>query len=511
MKRTLLILLCSTALGLRATTLEEERRFVRESVEWILDKPNPKKWQRWHQEIKPALNMFSKDVRISVYCELLAGNMGNLAFVDHIIPAFLEDDGLNTASAGNAEALALTRKTLEAYEGKQFLIEWAACHYLALKGDEGDLDTINKSVHKYYAKTLLQRIAGTNVICHLVHATRNMIPEGEFSVVPSVANTGPQGAYVEAILRQCWDGLEAEFYPGDYRNLRFKDRLKMPAELLTMVVWFDADGNPACNVDLGKYGLSMPTPDMLAQSKIQPSPTNRLWWLVSCIPCLLVLLLWAKARRVAWLIARTLRPPLRCALRYAVLGGGAWACCFISCLLWRWTEYKDMEIAGPYHYLGFPIWVIGGGGLIPCRFYVNIAVWFLFFCLIRAVATGYVIRAVPNTLIPFWRRIVYSVLMGLTLVGLLMLWAYARYSHPWLYWGVLAMLFPFLLLSLRWYRTGRVFGRWADDDYIPLNRWIVAVIGIIFLTLISVYFNKILPVMQMKNIPWEKRLTELCK
>ncbi|MCL1921522.1 MAG: hypothetical protein FWG50_10700 [Kiritimatiellaeota bacterium] len=29
-----------------------------------------------------------------------------------------------------------------------------------------------------------------------------------------------------------------------------------------MVVWFDEDGNPVCNVDLAKYGLAMPEIDL---------------------------------------------------------------------------------------------------------------------------------------------------------------------------------------------------------------------------------------------------------
>ena len=40
----------------------------------------------------------------------------------------------------------------------------------------------------------------------------------------------------------------------------------LPPELLTMVVSFDGDGNPVCNVDLAEYGLSMPV--------IEPKPTS---------------------------------------------------------------------------------------------------------------------------------------------------------------------------------------------------------------------------------------------
>jgi len=463
MKRALLILLCSTALGLRATTLEEERRFVRESVEWILDNPNPKKWQRWRKEIRPALNTLSKDVRMSVYCELLAENMGNLAFVNHIIPEFLDGDGFNVASAGNAEALGLTRKVLEAYGGNLSFREWEACRYLALKGDESDLEIINKSVHKYYANTLSRRIAGTNLVCHFVSAAREMIPEDEFSVVPSVANTGPQGAYVEAILRQCWDGLEVKYHPGS-RRFRFKDSLKIPTELLTMVVWFDEDGNPACNVDLGKYGLSMPTPDMLAQSKMPP-PANRFWWYVSCIPCLLALLLWAKARRIVWAVARALRNPLFCVLRCAVLWGAAWVCCRLSCMAWGWTEYTDMETVGPNYYSGFPIWLahsvahgsVGGGTYVPVREFLNTAVWFMFWLFVRGLLTGRIIGSIPVSFIPIRRRIVFCLLMGLIpCIAFLAFLGIIHLRQKWPYWCTLVAIPVLIVGSLKWLRTGHI-------------------------------------------------------
>ncbi|MCL1922141.1 MAG: hypothetical protein FWG50_13900 [Kiritimatiellaeota bacterium] len=42
----------------------------------------------------------------------------------------------------------------------------------------------------------------------------------------------------------------------------FEKVSQTPPELLTMVVWFDAGGNPVCNVDLAKYGLAMPEIDL---------------------------------------------------------------------------------------------------------------------------------------------------------------------------------------------------------------------------------------------------------
>ncbi|MCL1921523.1 MAG: hypothetical protein FWG50_10705 [Kiritimatiellaeota bacterium] len=80
-----------------------------------------------------------------------------------------------------------------------------------------------------------------------------------YDIVPSVTNAGPQAAYVLEILRQFWMKMDppTEKYWGT-----IKDMSQIPPELLTMVVWFDAGGNPVCNVDLAEYGLTMPEIDL---------------------------------------------------------------------------------------------------------------------------------------------------------------------------------------------------------------------------------------------------------
>ena len=501
MKRILLqALLCSAALGLCAATPEEERWIVRESVEWMFGDPiTPKKWKRWQREIKPALDALPKDIRMSEHCGILAEKMDDLAFVNHIISEFLDDDGLDVASAGNAEALALTRKVLKIYDGKPHFRDWIAHRYLALKGNEGDLGLLRKStrIGLVDIECLEQRIAGTNVTHHLVHVKKNMMLEDRFSVVPSVANTGPQGAYVEAILRQCLEQLVVELYQGDYRKFRFNDKFKIPAELQTMVVWFDGDGNPACSVDLGKYGLSMPTLNVPAQGRMTLSP----WLYAGCIPCLLAVLLWAKARRIAWSAARALRRLLPYVLRCAVFAVVAWVCCWLSAMLWSWTVNEHMETDGPYYYSGFPIWfaitaahgTVGGAAYIPIRLSLNTAVWLIFWLFVRELLTGRIIEPIPARLIPIRRRIVFGLLMIALFYGFYILMMHFFFYQRWLCWCTLAVTPALIVVSLKWLRTGHVFAKRTDCNRIPWRRWLTFFAGVVFIILISICFNKTLP------------------
>ncbi|MCL1921145.1 MAG: hypothetical protein FWG50_08740, partial [Kiritimatiellaeota bacterium] len=81
-------------------------------------------------------------------------------------------------------------------------------------------------------------------------------------------------------------------------------------ELLTLVVWFDDGGNPVCNVDLAKYGLTMPDLDVPNRPKgktgvrdeesgikSEKSRMRRLWPYALVIPAALAALLLARRRR----------------------------------------------------------------------------------------------------------------------------------------------------------------------------------------------------------------------
>ena len=501
MNRLLLILLCSAAPWFCAATPEKEsRRIVRESVEWMFgESVTPTKWKRWQRELKPALDALPKDIRMSEYCEILAEKMDDLAFVNHIISVFLDNDGVDVTSSGNAEALELTRKALEIYGGTPSFCAWIAHRYLALKGDERDTDLLHKSVHvgANDIECLAQRIAGTNVICRLVRANGN-ISEGKFSVAPSVANTGPQGVYVEAILMKYWEQL------GTRKQPTWNWLKEFPDELLAMVVWFDEGGNPVCNVDLEKYGVAMPVLNASVQGMATPPPVNRLWLYVGCVFGLLLLslLLWAKARCIAWAIVRALRNPLFCALRCSVFVVVAWVCCWLSGEMWSWRVDEHMEIDGPYYYSGFPIWFIrtaahgsvGGGTCMPIRVYLNMAVWFMFWLSVRGLLTGRMIRSIPVSLIPIWRRVVFCLLMGLIpFILFLALLGTIDLQQKWPYWCVLVAIPALIVVSLKWLRTGYVFVKRTNVAPIPWNRWFWFLVGITFIILISISFNKVLP------------------
>jgi hypothetical protein len=109
--------------------------------------------------------------------------------------------------------------------------------------------------------------------------------------------------------------MEEETYiisPESGRTRPFRDRTKIPTELLTLVVWFDDGGNPVCNVDLAKYGLTMPELDVPNRPKgkeklgisnkelgmgDEKSATRRLWPYALIIPAALAALFLTRRRR----------------------------------------------------------------------------------------------------------------------------------------------------------------------------------------------------------------------
>jgi len=119
--------------------------------------------------------------------------------------------------------------------------------YLATKGDERDIEVINRLPNTGLGRLLEMRVAGKNVVGD---------NPSYIQFTPSVANTGPQAVYVREILYRYWE-------------MAGRDSSKIPQELLTMVVSFDEDGNPVCSVDLAKHGLSMPV--------ITPKPDKRMF------------------------------------------------------------------------------------------------------------------------------------------------------------------------------------------------------------------------------------------
>ena len=221
-------------------------------------------------------------------------------------------DGLDILSPGDPRLLASVRGTLRRVLGYHYWWETDAARrgliYLAKKGDARDNYLFEKYLtngnlwesRKAWQNThseeglriimpyriLQHRVAGTNIVAGV--CDRKAYPHQEafdfqmhaystndLRFIPSVANTGPQAAYVYEALRQaCLAGQD----PGD--GSPYSAVTNTAPELLTMRVWFDADGEAVCDVDLAKYGISVPglrmadtnTPPPPLQQNAQPPP-----------------------------------------------------------------------------------------------------------------------------------------------------------------------------------------------------------------------------------------------
>ena len=268
MKKLLIMVIGVTALCIHGATLEEKRELLREFIRGGVGELTPDEQDRRWQVRSDANSLVDDepDFVLSVYCEILEDKFDdpNPGYVDVIIPMLNRLDGKKTASCGNPKVLDLMRrllkttgrdnerprKTSDAYRVAQM--------YLAMKGDARDIDTVDSN----HRLVLERRVAGTNIM-EKVYLSASEMGGMPWSFYPSVANTGPQELYVREILRQYW-GLEVldKFYT-DAEMFRMREKVyQTPDELLTLVVWFDEDGNPVCNVDLAKYGLTMPEIDL---------------------------------------------------------------------------------------------------------------------------------------------------------------------------------------------------------------------------------------------------------
>ena len=281
MRKLLVFATCMTALCLHSATTEEARQIVREYLEKMTElRKQPFVDPLYAIEVSVGLHTLDRDVRVSVCLEMMKEMPDDPVTVDQMMAVFCGSDGYNYASYGNQEALDWARIVAK-NEGGRFETHSAQV-YLMWKGDTRDLDIIGGKNRDL----LVARVAGTNIINHV----GSFWEKSWLSCVPSVTNTGPQGVYVENILRQYWEKMEADtfIFDGrpvsmedrsnlpieilaildnknvtyDGRSYTYKDKRKIPAEILTLVVWFDDDSNPVTNVDLSKYGLTMPELDI---------------------------------------------------------------------------------------------------------------------------------------------------------------------------------------------------------------------------------------------------------
>lgn len=190
-------------------------------------------------------------------------------------------DGRDVLEEGCPELLEATRKTFSVLLKRDNCFELPPAHYgfvyLAQKGDSRDLPILERFLDMPEARTnqnigvylvgmpfriLQTRVAGTNIVTGLF--SKQLYPAffpGQYSYstndlrfIPSVANTGPQAAYVYKAFRR------AIFREPRTANEDFYNNMAayIPPEMLTMRVWFDKDGKALTDVDLSKYGVSVP-------------------------------------------------------------------------------------------------------------------------------------------------------------------------------------------------------------------------------------------------------------
>ena len=248
MKKLVLFATCMATLCIQSATLEEARQLVREYVELYVNLP-PGYNERTRQ-MYPAIQELDREILLALCCEMMAERFDdpNPKYVNTLLAVF-ESRDIYLGSPVNEEVVNWVRRVWREKRGGYTLYDLRRAEwYMSFKGDAGDLDDMMMIENQ---ERLAARVAGTNIISR-------SIGERWSTCIPSVANTGPQALYVDAILRQYWENMEE------------KNVANIPDELITIVVWFDEDGNPVCNVDLAKYGLTMPELDVPNRPKGKP-------------------------------------------------------------------------------------------------------------------------------------------------------------------------------------------------------------------------------------------------
>ena len=268
MRKVMMTIAGMTALCLHSdvhTIHKEIRRVAHEYEEARLNPDTPDNQERVKQ-LRAQLDQLAYD-RISALCERLRGNEDNPKVVNSIMAGINIFDGdyfCAPRSPGHPQALEWARKLMR---DENIRLDWLNYYelrdFLMRKGDARDVELLPPSQNPQTAEILgldwgdklAMRVAGTNLF--RVHGNKitqrqvngiNIVSGVSF--IPSVTNTGPQAPYVFDTLLHYWDMMED------------KSVTNIPPDLITMVVWFDGDGNPMCNVDLSKYGLTMPELDV---------------------------------------------------------------------------------------------------------------------------------------------------------------------------------------------------------------------------------------------------------
>ena len=248
-------------------SLEKQRERAEQDGQTLIDWEDYRLMEQKRSQAWSAIRGLGYDAFPALY-EMLGEEFDNISCLYIASDIFFSVDGIHEFSAnlgdlaaeGEEEALEWARKILgkdiqeepwEMKRRKYDIRDWSS-GYLAAKGKNKEDVELLRQKGSYGRDTFLAtRVAGINVFesCNTDF--------GDFiTVYPSVANTGPQGAYVREILVKAFGLTGGDVYEPN-----------IPEELLAMVVSFDADGNPVCNVDLANYWLSMPV--------ITPKPDKR--------------------------------------------------------------------------------------------------------------------------------------------------------------------------------------------------------------------------------------------
>ena len=236
-------------------------------------------------------------------------------------------DGMDFLAQGDPDLLASVRRLLSVLldddKRHKTMSLMQGFYYLAKKGDARDFPLFEKRladpvlrqiqsemsrdergvqrdiyrIHSIPYRILQHRVAGTNIVNGSFE--RDLYPyyfrdydnssytTNWLRFIPSVANTGPQAAYVYAAMEQAVNlgRFEAEIIlflrtSIDERDDSYDDSpytmiMHVAPELLTMRVWFDADGKAVCDVDLAKYGIDVPGLSTAtdAPPPLEPPPT----------------------------------------------------------------------------------------------------------------------------------------------------------------------------------------------------------------------------------------------
>ena len=209
-------------------------------------------------------------------------SLGNELCDELVFLWLIRRDGWNMLAESDPKMLAATRSVMVKILKKDNIYETMAIRnaliYLCQKGTAHEVPIMERYLLRpdvqtnEYLRTsvvgmphriLQARVAGTNIVNGMFDSKLYPYPlnglgdaytTNDIRFIPSVANTGPQATYVyQAFVRAIFK--ESRVDNEDFYNSMFNH---IPPEMLTMQVWFDKEGNAVTDVDLSKYGVSVP-------------------------------------------------------------------------------------------------------------------------------------------------------------------------------------------------------------------------------------------------------------